>query len=66
MQQWGAMVQRLYRDGVPTTVREGVRSEQTRFAALQQQGRSVPVVRSPKEFDRGVDGGCRLIAEIGQ
>jgi len=51
-QQWGAMVQRLDRDGVPAMVREGVRSEQTRFAALQQQGRSVPVVRSPKEFDR--------------
>jgi len=37
---------------VPAMVREGVRSEQTRFAALQQQGRSVPVVRSPKGLDR--------------
>jgi len=52
MQQWGAMVQRLDRDGVPAMVREGVRSEQTRFAALQQQGRSLPAVRSPKGFDR--------------
>ena len=51
-QQWGAMVQRLDRDGVPAMVREGVRSEQTRFAALQQQGRAVLGVRSEKGIER--------------
>ena len=39
-QQWAALVQRLDREGVPAMVREGVRSEQSRFAALQQQGRA--------------------------
>jgi len=50
--QWGAMVQRLDRAGVPAMVREGVRSEQTRFAALHQQGRAVPRVRSEKGVER--------------
>jgi len=50
--QWGTLVQRLDRGGVPTMVREGVRSEQTQFAALQQQGRTVPGVRSEKGIDR--------------
>ena len=41
-QQWAALVQRLDREGVPAMVREGVRSEQSRFAALQEQGRAAP------------------------
>ena len=39
-QQWAARVQRLDREGVPAMVREGVKSEQSRFTALQQQGRA--------------------------
>ena len=37
--QWSSLVQRLDRDGMPTTVRQGVRFEQTRFAALHEKGR---------------------------
>ena len=37
--QWSSMVQRLDRDGMPTMVRQGVRFEQTRFAALHEKGR---------------------------
>jgi preprotein translocase subunit SecD len=39
-QQWAVLVNRLDREGVPTRVREGVRSEQARFASLQEQGRT--------------------------
>ena len=50
--QWGGLVQRLDRDGVPAMVRRGVRSEQTRFAALQEQGRAAPTGRPPEGLDR--------------
>ena len=51
-QQWASLVQRLDRDGVPAVVREGVRSEQTRFAALLEQGRAAPSGRSEEGLDR--------------
>ena len=51
-QQWESLVQRLDRDGLPAMVREGVRSEQTRFAALQDQGRAAPSGRPQKGLDR--------------
>ena len=51
-QQWAALVQRLDRDGVPAMVREGVRSEQTRFAALQEQGRAAPSGLPQEGLDR--------------
>ena len=44
--QWAALVQRLDRDGVPAMVRQGVRSEQTRFEALQERGRAAPPGRA--------------------
>ena len=51
-QQWESLVQRLDRDGVPAMVREGVRSEQTRFAATQEKGRVAPYVRSQGGLNR--------------
>ncbi len=51
-QQWESLVQRLDRDGVPAMVREGVRSEQTRFAALQEQSRAAPSGRPQEGLDR--------------
>ena len=51
-QQWASLVQRLDRYGVPAMVREGVRSEQTRFAALLEQGRAAPSGRSQEGLDR--------------
>jgi len=48
VQQWVQLVQRLDREGVPAMVREGVRSEQLRFTALQEQGRAAPSGR-PQE-----------------
>ena len=51
-QQWASLVQRLDRDGVPAMVREGVRSEQTRFAALLEQGRAAPSGWSQEGLDR--------------
>lgn len=51
-QQWVKLVQRLDREGVPAMVREGVRSEQSRFTALQEQGRAAPSGRPQKGLDR--------------
>ena len=51
-QQWLRLNERLDRDGVPAMVREGVRSEQTRFAALLEQGRAAPSGRSQDGLDR--------------
>ena len=51
-QQWAALVQRLDREGVPSMVREGVRSEQSRFAALQEQGRAAPLGQPQAGLDR--------------
>ena len=51
-QQWVQLVQRLDRDGVPAMVREGVRSEQSRFTALQEQGRATPSGRPQEGLDR--------------
>ena len=51
-QQWGQLVQRLDREGVPAMVRAGVRSEQTRFTALQEQGRAAPSGRPQEGLDR--------------
>ena len=51
-QQWLRLSERLDRDGVPATVREGVQSEQTRFAALLEQGRAAPSGRSQDGLDR--------------
>lgn len=50
--QWATLVQRLDRDGVPAMVRQGVRSEQARFAALQEQGRAAPSGRPQEGLDR--------------
>ncbi len=50
--QWAALVQRLDREGVPAVVRQGVRSEQARFAAVQEQGRAARSARSRKGPDR--------------
>ena len=50
--QWAALVPRLDRDGVPAMVRQGVRSEQTRFVALQEQGRATPSGRPQEGLDR--------------
>ena len=50
--QWASLVQRLDRDGVPAVVREGVRSEQTRFAALLEQGRAAPSGRPQEGLNR--------------
>lgn len=50
--QWVALVQRLDREGVPAMVREGVRSEQARFTALQEQGRAAPSGRPQEGLDR--------------
>ena len=50
--QWATLVQRLDRDGVPAIVRQGVRSEQTRFLALQEPGRAALSTRSREGPDR--------------
>ena len=50
--QWATLVQLLDRDGVPAMVRQGVRSEQTRFVALQEQGRATPSRRPQEGLDR--------------
>ena len=51
-QQWVQLVQRLDREGVPAMVREGVRSEQSRFTALQEQDRAAPSGRPQEGLDR--------------
>ncbi len=51
-QQWMQLVQRLDREGVPAMVREGVRSEQSRFTALQEQGRAAQLGRPREGLDR--------------
>ena len=51
-QQWVQLVQRLDREGVPAMVREGVRSEQSRFTSLQERGRAAPSGRSQEGLDR--------------
>ena len=51
-QQWAALVQRLDREGVPAMVREGVKSEQSRFAALKEQGRAASSGRPQEGLDR--------------
>jgi hypothetical protein len=50
--QWAALVQRLDRDGVSDRVRQGVRFEQARFAALQQQGRGARPGPTREGLDR--------------
>lgn len=50
--QWATLAQRLDQEGVPALVRQGVRSEQTRFAALQQQGRAAARERPQEGLDR--------------
>ncbi len=50
--QWAALVQRLDRQSVPAMVREGVRSEQSRFTAFQKQGRAAPSGRPQEGRDR--------------
>ena len=50
--QWSSMVQRLDRDGMPTMVWQGVRFEQTRFAALHEKGR---VEASPAPSKNGLE-----------
>jgi len=50
--QWGVLVQRLDRDGVPDMVRQGVKFEQARFTSLQEQGRGVTSGRPPEGLDR--------------
>ena len=50
--RWAALVQRLDREVVPAMVREGVRSEQSRFSALQQQGRAARSGRPQEGLDR--------------
>jgi predicted ABC-type ATPase len=50
-QQWERLVQRLDRDGVPTLVRQGVKSEQARFSA-QERGRAPPAGRSQNRQER--------------
>ena len=51
-QQWAALDQQLDREGVPAMVRKGVQSEQTRFTALQEQGRAAPSGRPQEGLDR--------------
>ncbi len=51
-QQWVQLVQRLDREGVPAMVREGVRSEQSRFTTLQARGRAEPSSRAQEGLDR--------------
>ena len=50
--QWAALVQRLDRDGVPTMVRQSVKSEHARFAASFEKGRAAPSVRSQDGLSR--------------
>jgi predicted ABC-type ATPase len=50
--QWAALVQRLDRDGVPDRVRQGLRFEQARFTALQQQGRGASSGPTREGLDR--------------
>ena len=50
--RWAALVQRLDREGVPAMVREGVKSEQSRFAALKEQGRAASSGRPQEGLDR--------------
>jgi hypothetical protein len=50
--QWAALVKRLDRDGVPAMVRQGVKSEHARFAAMLEKGRVAPPGRSEEGLDR--------------
>lgn len=50
--QWAVLVQRLDRAGVPDLVRQGVRTEHTRFIALHQKGRAALSTRSQEGPDR--------------
>ncbi len=50
--QWAVLVQRLDRAGVPDLVRQGVRTEHTRFIALHQKGRAALSKRSQEGPDR--------------
>lgn len=50
--QWATLIQRLDRDGVPVMVRQSVKSEHARFAALPAHGRVAPVGRSQGGLDR--------------
>ena len=50
--QWAALTQRLDRDGVPDLVRQGVKTEQAWFIALQEKGRASLPTRSQDGLDR--------------
>jgi Zeta toxin len=50
--QWAALVERLDRDGVPSLVRQGVKSEHARFTALPEHARAPPSRRSQERPDR--------------
>lgn len=50
--QWASLGQRLDRDGVPDLVRHGVKTEHTRFIALQEKVRAAPPRRTREGLDR--------------